>query len=208
MNKLLNQKEFANYQDAIKQMQELTPEMLSRKIPTAIIQQAFTLQTAKDLVPVGSTVLSAGSWEDNATEVLKLIGYNVIDVDPQINSDLKTWFDQHPDSHGNLDGVVSTSVIEHVEKDEEFIDCICKLLKKDAYGIVTMDYHNEYLNGGIGKPNEDYRLYTEYDLRIRLNAVLEDNDCELLEADYSGDNADFQYAGHWYTFATFVFKKK
>jgi hypothetical protein len=208
MNKLLNQKEFANYQNAIKQMQELTPEMLSRKIPTAIIQQAFTLQTAKDLVPVGSTVLSAGSWEDNATEVLKLIGYNVIDVDPQINSDLKTWFDQHPDSHGNLDGVVSTSVIEHVEKDEEFIDCICKLLKKDAYGIVTMDYHNEYLNGGIGKPNEDYRLYTEYDLRIRLNAVLEDNDCELLEADYSGDNADFQYAGHWYTFATFVFKKK
>jgi hypothetical protein len=208
MNKLLNQKEFANYQDAIKQMQELTPEMLSRKIPTAIIQQAFTLQTAKDLVPVGSTVLSAGSWEDNATEVLKLIGYNVIDVDPQINSDLKTWFDQHPESHGNLDGVVSTSVIEHVEKDEEFIDCICKLLKKDAYGIVTMDYHNGYLNGGISKPNEDFRLYTEYDLRIRLNAILEENECELLEADYSGDNADFEYAGHWYTFATFVFKKK
>jgi hypothetical protein len=208
MNKLLNQKEFANYQDAIKQMQELTPEMLSRKIPTAIIQQAFTLQTAKDLVPVGSTVLSAGSWEDNATEVLKLIGYNVIDVDPQINSDLKTWFDQHPESHGNLDGVVSTSVIEHVEKDEEFIDCICKLLKKDAYGIVTMDYHNGYLNGGISKPNEDFRLYTEYDLRIRLNSILEENECELLEADYSGDNADFEYAGHWYTFATFVFKKK
>jgi hypothetical protein len=208
MNKLLNQKEFANYQDAIKQMQELTPEMLSRKIPTAIIQQAFTLQTAKDLLPKGSTVLSAGSWEDNATEVLKLIGYNVIDVDPQINSDLKTWFDQHPESHGNLDGVVSTSVIEHVEKDEEFIDCICKLLKKDAYGIVTMDYHNGYLNGGISKPNEDYRLYTEYDLRIRLNSILEDNNCELLEADYTGDNADFHYAGHWYTFATFVFKKK
>lgn len=208
MNKLLNQKEFANYQDAIKQMQELTPEMLSRKIPTAIIQQAFTLQTAKDLVPVGSTVLSAGSWEDNATEVLKLIGYNVIDVDPMVNSDLKTWFDEHPESHGNLDGVVSTSVIEHVERDEEFIDCICKLLKKDAYGIVTMDYHNGYLNGGVTKPNEDFRLYTEYDLRIRLNAILEENDCELLEADYSGDNADFQYAGHWYTFATFVFKKK
>jgi hypothetical protein len=208
MNKLLNQKEFANYQDAIKQMQELTPEMLSRKIPTAIIQQAFTLQTSKDLIPVGSTVLSAGSWEDNATEVLKLIGYNVIDVDPQINSDLKTWFDVHPEAHGNLDGVVSTSVIEHVERDEEFIDCICKLLKKDAYGIVTMDYHNGYLNGGISKPNEDFRLYTEYDLRIRLNAILEENDCELLEADYSGDNADFQYAGHWYTFATFVFKKK
>ena len=57
------------------------------------------------------------------------------------------------------------------------------------------------------KPNEDVRLYTEYDLRIRLNAVLEENDCELLEADYSGEN-DFTYAGHWYTFATFVFKKK
>jgi hypothetical protein len=206
MNKLLNQKEFANYQDAIKQMQELTPEMLSRKIPTAIIQQAFTLQTAKDLIPKGSTVLSAGSWEDNATEVLKLIGYNVIDVDPQINTDLKTYFDQHPEIHGNLDAVVSTSVIEHVEKDEEFIDCICKLIKSGGYGIVTMDYNNGYLNGGVSKPVEDVRLYTEYDLRIRLNSVLEENNCELLEANYEGEN-DFCYCGHWYTFATFVFKK-
>jgi hypothetical protein len=70
-----------------------------------------------------------------------------------------------------------------------------------------MDYNNGYLNGGVTKPNEDVRLYTEYDLRIRLNAVLEENDCELLEANYEGEN-DFQYAGHWYTFATFVFKKK
>jgi len=54
---------------------------------------------------------------------------------------------------------------------------------------------------------EDVRLYTEFDLRIRLNNILEDNECELLEADYNGEN-DFCYAGHWYTFATFVFKKK
>ena len=207
MNKLLNQKEHANYVAALKLMEEYSPEMLGRKIKEATIQQAFTLQTALDLTPKGGLVLSAGSWEDTATESLKKLGYDVIDVDPAINSDLKTYFDNNPDKHGKIDSVVSTSVIEHVERDEEFIDCICKLLKSGGYGIVTMDYNNGYLNGGVTKPNEDVRLYTEFDLRIRLNAVLEDNDCELLEADYSGDN-DFCYAGHWYTFATFVFKNK
>lgn len=207
MNKLLNKKEFANYQNALGLLQTHCAEMLSRKIPEANIQQAFTLQTTLDLIPKEATLLSAGCWEDTATETLKKVGYNVIDVDPQINTDLKTYFDQHPEIHSTLDAVVSTSVIEHVERDEEFIDCICKLLKSGGYGIVTMDYNNGYLNGGVTKPNEDVRLYTEYDLRIRLNAVLEENDCELLEADYSGEN-DFTYAGHWYTFATFVFKKK
>lgn len=207
MNKLLNKKEFANYQNALDLLQTHCAEMLSRKIPEANIQQAFTLQTTLDLIPMGGNLLSAGCWEDTATETLKKVGYNVIDVDPQINSDLKTYFDTNEQIHGKLDGVVSTSVIEHVERDEEFIDCICKLLKSGGYGIVTMDYNNGYLNGGVTKPNEDVRLYTEYDLRIRLNAVLEENDCELLEADYSGEN-DFTYAGHWYTFATFVFKKK
>ena len=207
MNKLLNQKEHANYVAALKLMEEHSPEMLGRKIKEATIQQAFTLQTALDLTPKGGLVLSAGSWEDTATESLKKLGYDVIDVDPAINSDLKTYFDNNPDKHGKIDSVVSTSVIEHVERDEEFIDCICKLLKSGGYGIVTMDYNNGYLNGGVSKPNEDVRLYTEFDLRIRLNNILEDNECELLEADYNGDN-DFCYAGHWYTFATFVFKKK
>jgi SAM-dependent methyltransferase len=207
MNKLLNQKEHANYVAALQLMEQHSPEMLGRKIKEATIQQAFTLQTALDLTPKGGVVLSAGSWEDTATESLKKLGYDVIDVDPAINSDLKTYFDNNPDKHGKIDSVVSTSVIEHVEKDEEFIDCICKLLKSGGYGIVTMFYNNGYLNGGVTKPNEDVRLYTEYDLLIRLNSIVEDNDCELLEADYSGEN-DFHYAGHWYTFATFVFKKK
>ena len=181
MNKLLNQKEHANYQSALQLMKEHSPEMLSRKIAEATIQQAFTLQTALDLTPKGGLVLSAGSWEDTATESLKKLGYVVTDVDPMINSDLKTYFDNNPQIHGKLDSVVSTSVIEHVHNDEEFIDCICKLLKSGGYGIVTMDYNNGYLNGGVTKPNEDVRLYTEYDLRIRLNAVLEENGCELLE---------------------------
>jgi SAM-dependent methyltransferase len=206
MNKLLNKKEFANYQNALELLRTHCPEMFSRKIPEANIQQAFTLQTTLDLIPTNSNILSAGCWEDTATETLKKVGYNVIDVDPQINTDLKTYFDNNPSIHGKLDAVVSTSVIEHVEKDEEFIDCICKLLKSGGYGIVTMDYNNGYLNGGVSKPVEDVRLYTEYDLRIRLNSVLEENNCELLEANYEGEN-DFCYCGHWYTFATFVFKK-
>ena len=118
MNKLLNQKEHANYQPALQLMREHSPEMLSRKIAEATIQQAFTLQTALDLTPKGGLVLSAGSWEDTATESLKKLGYVVTDVDPMINSDLKTYFDNNPQLHNKFDSVVSTSVIEHVSKDE------------------------------------------------------------------------------------------
>jgi hypothetical protein len=129
MNKLLNKKEFENYQGALGLLQTHCAEMLSRKIPEANIQQAFTLQTTLDLIPTSGNLLSAGCWEDTATETLKKVGYNVIDVDPQINTDLKTYFDNNPSMHGKLDGVVSTSVIEHVERDEEFIDCIFRLTK-------------------------------------------------------------------------------
>jgi hypothetical protein len=206
MNKLLNKKEFANYQSALNLLNNHVPEMMSRKIPEASIQQAFTLQTSIDLTPENGLVLSAGSWEDTATATLKKLNYNVVDVDPMINSDLKTWFDNNQNSIGTFDSVVSTSVIEHVQNDEEFLDCICKLLKSGGHGIVTMDYNDGYLNGNVTKPNEDVRLYTEYDLRNRLNSILESNNCTLLDADYSGEN-DFCYSGHWYTFATFVFKK-
>ena len=95
MNKLLNKKEFANYQSALDLLKTHCTEMLSRKIPEANIQQAFTLQTTLDLVPTNSNILSAGCWEDTATETLKKVGYNVIDVDPQINTDLKTYFDNN-----------------------------------------------------------------------------------------------------------------
>ncbi len=207
MNKLLNQKEFANYQQALELMKTHCPEMLSRKIPEATIQQAFTLQTALDFIQSPKDkILSAGSWEDTATEALKKLGYYVIDVDPAINYDLKTYYDKHSQDHGTFDVIVSTSVIEHVANDEEFIYVIGKLLKSGGVGIVTMDYNNEYTYGSP-KPNEDYRLYTEDDLRGRLNDVLTTIDCELLPADYTGTN-DFCYAGNWYTFATFVFKKK
>ena len=94
MNKLLNKKEFANYQSALDLLQTHCAEMLSRKIPEANIQQAFTLQTTLDLIPTTGNLLSAGCWEDTATETLKKVGYNVIDVDPQINTDLKTYFDK------------------------------------------------------------------------------------------------------------------
>jgi 5S rRNA maturation endonuclease (ribonuclease M5) len=81
MNKLLNKKEFANYQSALDLLQTHCAEMLSRKIPEANIQQAFTLQTTLDLIPTTGNLLSAGCWEDTATETLKKVGYNVIDVE-------------------------------------------------------------------------------------------------------------------------------
>lgn len=206
MNKLLNKKEFENYQSALNLLNTHVPEMMSRKIPEASIQQAFTLQTAIDLTPKNGMILSAGSWEDTATATLKKLDYNVVDVDPVVNTDLKTWFDKNQNAIRTFDSVVSTSVIEHVSNDEEFLDCICKLLKFGGYGILTMDYNNDYLSGTVTKPNEDVRLYTEYDLNTRLNKILISNNCELLEYNYEGEN-DFCYNGHWYTFATFVFKK-
>lgn len=184
----------------------LCPEMMSRKISEANVQQAFTFSTATDIaIHLNKPkILSAGSFEDTATESLKKLGYNVTDVDPQINYDLHTFALQN---YEEFDIIVSTSVLEHVKDDEEFIKDCCNLLNKGGYAIFTMDFKEGYKQGDP-LPATDLRFYTNRDLNERLSNIINENGCKLV-GDYTSwiGEPDFVYQGHSYSFATFVFRK-
>jgi SAM-dependent methyltransferase len=210
MNHLLNNSERERLKPAIDELIRLCPEMMSRKIPEANVQQGFVFDTIRELVKASASyvtdvkMLSVGCFEDTAYEGLKKIGYDIIGIDPAVNCDLTTFFEKsNPES---FDFIISTSVIEHVPNDEQFIDQICKLLKKGGFAVLTCDFKDSWKKGDP-MPGEDQRLYTNYDLMVRLNDILINNQCTMIgKVDYTGE-PDFDYCGHKYSFASYVFKK-
>lgn len=205
INRILTNEDREIFKPIIEQMFSLCPEIMARKIAEANVQQAFTLSTALGWIESDEDVeiLSAGAFEDSATEILKKLGYKVTDVDPAINSDLHT-FAKNADK--KFDIIISTSVVEHVEDDEEFITDICNLLKPQGLAILTMDFNNNY-KVGDPVPATVIRQYTEWDLHNRLWKLIEKNNCFLQGLfDWSAE-PDFIYQGYLYSFATFVFRK-
>lgn len=205
MNIILNDTQRYNYRSAIAEMEALCPALIARKISRANVQQAFVFDEVRNLSnPLKSELLCVGCHEDTAYESLLHRGYNVVGIDPVINVSLDTFFTSNDKK---FDVIFSTSVIEHVEDDDKFIKQICQLLKPGGYAVLTCDFNDDYTLMRLPKPNEDYRLYTQYDLLIRFRNILNANQCEIYgDIDYSPE-PDFQYAGCKYTFATYVFQK-
>jgi SAM-dependent methyltransferase len=206
INRLLTDKDRENYKALIDDMFRVCPEVMKRKIPRANIQQAFVLGEVLKLLPTHTNVLSVGCYDDTAYEYLLNLSYksmNIIGIDPAINVDLKTF---KSINHDKFDIIFSTSVLEHVPNDEEFVDDICKLLSHNGVGILTMDFNDEY-RVGDRLPQTDVRFYTKKDLEFRLTKILTDNGCDLVDVpDWSGE-PEFTHDGCNYSFATFVFRK-
>ena len=203
LNRLLRNKDREVLKPTIDLMFKYCSEMMNRKIPEANVQQAFVLDIVTKISNITDSILSVGCFEDTAYETLKQAGYNIVGIDPEINFSLHDYRMKHK---SNFDIIFSTSVLEHVKNDEEFIQDICCLLTKPGVAILTCDFNNDY-RLGMPVPNTVIRQYTEYDLRTRLNTVLNRNDCRIIGSqDWSGDR-DFLYQGHHYSFATFVFER-
>jgi SAM-dependent methyltransferase len=147
-----------------------------------------------------------GSFEDTASEYLIKTGQFVTEIDPDINMDLHTFMRSSLRNNRLFRVVFSTSVIEHVEKDEEFLSDICELLEPGGLGIITCDFKNDWKAGDpVIVP--DFRFYTEKDLKFRLGKIIQKHDCELVDCpDWTG-KPDFNLGGFDYSFATFVFRK-
>jgi len=204
-NRLLTDIDRENYKVLIEDMFETVPEMMSRKIARANVQQAFMVETIlNELLTPAATILCVGSFEDTASSYLKKKhGYNIVDIDPQINTDLHYYVYHYADK---FDVVFSTSVIEHVPNDESFIEDICLSLKPGGLAILTCDYNNDYQKGDI-LPYSDVRFYTENDLKFRLGKIIAKFDCALVDCpDWSGKR-DFIHDGCNYSFATYTFRK-
>lgn len=201
MNRLLTNADRENYRSTIDKMFGACPDIMSRKIPEANVQQAFVLDTVISRFSKEVAILAVGAFEDTASASLKELGYNVTEIDPAINYDLHTFRGR---SINQFNAIIATSVIEHVSNDEEFIEDICSLLLPGGWAIITCDFKNDY-KVGDPLPATDVRFYTKNDLEVRLNGIINKHHCYLIgEPNWDGE-PDFLYQGHVYSFATFVF---
>lgn len=206
-NRILTDSDRKALSSSIEFMIEVCPEMMSRKIAEANVQQAFVFDFVRmlSMYKKDAKIISVGCFEDTAFETLKKRDYNIIGIDPAIDFDLHSYLNGK--RIGGYDIAFSTSVIEHVKNDEEFIRDMCILLNNGGYGVLTTDFKEDYKKGDP-LPYSDERFYTRYDLEVRLRGVIRSEECDLLdEPDYSGKD-NFVYQGHHYSFATFVFRKK
>lgn len=201
MNKILGDRDRTELAPLIADMFARCPEMMARKYPAANVQQAFVLNEVSKLQPSKILpMLCVGSAEDTAAEYLKVSGYNVIGIDPEINVSLAEY---KRIATTKFDVIFSTSVIEHVQDDEQFTRDICELLNKGGTAILTCDFREA---SGPVHPL-DFRFYKERDLLIRLGNIIKSYGCELIgEANWK-DAPNFVYEGYHYSFATWMFKK-
>lgn len=206
LNRLIDNNDRKALEPLINQMTFEIPEMMSRKIPEANVQQAFVLELILNLGnKLRDNILSVGSFECTATEFLKQTGWNIRGIDPVIDWDLHTFRQYFPDDKFNF--VISVSVLEHVKNDELFIYDICKCLKDDGIALLTCDFKEDYKHGDP-VPYSNYRLYTEYDINIRLRNYVESNHCSFINDTYWKGEPDFWYQGHRYNFASIAIQKK
>ena len=205
MNVILQGEQRELYKPIINQMYQLSPKMMSRKIPEAVVQQAFILNTVYNLTEniENPKILCVGAFEDTACDCLKKMGYQIDEVDPEINCDLNTYLEQHTDRIGTYDIVFSTSVIEHVPDDTAFVVEIAACLKQNGVAILTCDFNNDY-KPGDRLPTTDMRFYTKESLTELMKSI---SNCSLVDSPVWNGPEDFVYEGIPYSFATLVFRK-
>ena len=187
-------------------MGEHAPEMLKRKIYSSLHQSAQMLHHVLNNIKDDSITLSVGAYDDMPTEVLEDMGYHVAGIDPVINIDLHTYRSTYKNSH--FDIIFSTSVIEHVHDDEQFIADICDLLKPGGLCFITCDFKPGYKEGDL-LPATCVRLYTKERLEY-LAELIKKYDCQLTqkpEWDITDEDLDFEWDGVKYCFMGMSFRR-
>lgn len=206
-NKILDDRSRSAYAEALRLLQHHAPEMLTRKIDRANIQQAFALDTALRLLPAvpSARILAIGSFEDTAVATLKSMGYRIDEVDPNVNgADLETFY-YSAERRDAYDLILCVSVLEHVADDELFMRMAADLLAPEGIAIFTVDFADAY-RVGDPVPRADERFYTTQDISERLMPVL--SDCAMLDVpSWSQGREDFEYENCKYGFAGWVFRK-
>jgi SAM-dependent methyltransferase len=202
-NRILTDRDREKFAGLIEKMHVAVPNMMKRKIPRANVQQAFIVSEIIKRYRDEDDILCVGSYEDTGFEYLLTLGYPIIGISPETNGTYLHDFTDTIDTKFDL--IFSTSVMEHVLNDEEFIEDICKLLKENGTAILTIDF-KETWKPKDKKPAVDYRLYTTRDYK-RLAKIIEKHSCFFIDEIIADVQPDFEYEGCQYSFSTMIFKK-
>lgn len=207
-NRILNDQAREQYKPVIQLLCQLCPDEMSRKIPEANIQQAFTFETVRNLSRrfTNPKILSVGCYEDTAYMSLLKLGIPADGIDPVLNYDLTTYLSKPGVMDHKYDIIFSTSVIEHVQDDDRFVAEIAELLNPGGFAVLTCDYKQDY-KPGDKIPRVDFRFYTKQDLEQRLPGNMKDM-YVFGTADWDCPKPDFWFENINYTFAGFVAQKK
>lgn len=206
-NRVLDDFSRVEYQDIIEYMKQLLPNNMKPKMERANVQQAFVADTVLKLSRQfdKADILCVGCFTDTAYLILKKIGIPVIGIDTVVNYDLKTFLTRPDQKNQKYHIIFSTSVIEHVKDDEEFVRDIAEKLEDNGYFIMTCDFKDGYMPGDL-KPDCDFRFYTAYDLSTRLISNM--HGCKLVGGcDWKNKKNDFNDGMLEYSFASFVAQK-
>lgn len=201
-NRLLTNADREQMAPVIEEMFVAAPEMMSRKIGAANVQQAWVLETVRKTG--AKSVLCVGAFEDTALETLRVRNPDIhlTAIDPSLNYSLHDFQKVNRDT---FECVFSTSVIEHVQDDEQFVRDLCDCLPTDGVCILTADFRADW-QPGQPVPATDVRLYTPADIE-RLGRVLGSKNCYWIDTPELSGAPDFHYQGHDYSFVALVFKK-
>jgi SAM-dependent methyltransferase len=208
------------YRTTIAHIEQLCPEMHKRKMERANIQQAFVYETVNEEINVNMArnIFCAGYYEDTAYEALKANNIlNLQGIDPKFDYTLHQYCElseklhevhnQISDVKGFFDVAFSTSVIEHVEDDKEFLTDFISLIKPGGLGVLTLDFQFGY-KPGDPLPPTTLRFYTEEIIKNELVPFIELSNCILIgEPNWHDGQNDFEYEGINYCFATLIFRK-
>lgn len=207
LNRILDDSARVELEEVIEYIANTDLELTKRKVPRANVQQAFTYKVIDTICDQSTAlrILCGGSYEDTAFETLKAEEYpaeKLIGIDPTYGTTIETY-----KSDELFDIVFSTSVIEHVVEDFNFIEKLAEFVAKDGYLIVTCDFKREYIVGDSNCPTTSFRFYTPLrlqqivDLLTPMGFVLAD------EPTWDEGEQDFEWEGHHYAFATLVAKR-
>lgn len=204
-NRILDNTDREKYTEPIARMFKVLPEMMNRKIGTANVQQAFTIEAVTEFSDEDSNILCVGSFEDSSCEYLIKEGKKITAIDPVLNMDLHEYAANR--DKGSFNIVFSCSVIEHTTDDMEFMQDIIDMLALGGVAVLTCDFKNDWVVGQR-VPYTSNRFYTESDLLGRFKNLLEANDCHYVGTpQWNNQKYEFAWEGIPYDFATIVFKK-
>ncbi len=164
-NRVLTPRDRQRLRPAIDELTALCPEMMARKFPEAVFQNAYLFQQAKQIAKPDSRIILIGGYEDPIGPALQLLGHQVTISDPQIDGrDSNAVLVDAIQSGTRYDLVISCSVIEHVEGDFEFVRVLYELLAPGGTALLSTDFRDGW-HPGIAKPTPDVRLYSVERLR-------------------------------------------